>query len=200
MIALAACSGAPASPVPTAPPPTTATQPPAATSAPTQSGGPVIISGAGDIVQTVAQYQGALGGQDNGGKPGTQSSGFRLINWDAVPDELASPNNLPSDFFNDAADPRARGAFFSTPGTGVQVSAKTGNPAGTAPRFGNINPQYANIFKTFSPERLFSPIGSNIVDLTFFVPGSKTPATVRGFGAVYTNVRIQHTSFEYFDL
>jgi hypothetical protein len=55
------------------------------------------------------------------------------------------------------------------------------------------------IFQTFSPERLFSPIDSNIVNLTFAVPGTQTPALVRGFGAVYTNVAIDHTAFEYFD-
>jgi hypothetical protein len=46
---------------------------------------------------------------------------------------------------------------------------------------------------------LFSPIGSNVVDLTFMVPGSTTPAVVRGFGAVYTDVDQDHTAFEYFD-
>jgi hypothetical protein len=45
---------------------------------------------------------------------------------------------------------------------------------------------------------LFSPVGSNTVDLTFFVPGSDTPALVRGFGAVYTDVDQDHTAFEYF--
>jgi len=38
-----------------------------------------------------------------------------------------------------------------------------------------------------------------VVDLTFFVPGTNTPATVRGFGAVYTDVDTDHTAFEYFD-
>jgi hypothetical protein len=47
---------------------------------------------------------------------------------------------------------------------------------------------------------LFSPIGSNIVDLFFFVPGTGTPAVTRGFGAVYTDVDvIENTAFEYFD-
>ena len=157
-----------------------------------------VITAQGDIKSKVDEYK-ALFGQDNVGNPGSQASGFRTITWDSVPDELASPNNLPPDFFNDANAPRARGANLSTPGTGVQASAKPGNPANTAPRFGNLNPQYATLFKTFSPERLFSPVGSNAVDLTFLVPGTKTPAVTRGFGAVYTNVRIQKTDFEFFD-
>ena len=79
------------------------------------------------------------------------------------------------------------------------MSANSKNPTNTPVRFGNINPTYSTTFQTFSPERLFSPIGSNVVDLTFAVPGTKTPAQVRGFGAVYTNVATDHTAFEYFD-
>jgi hypothetical protein len=122
---------------------------------------------------------------------------WNQVTKDGVPDELAAPNFLPSDFFNSPEAPRARGAFFSTPGEGIQVSADSDNPASTAPYFTNINPSYT--FKTFSAERLFSPIGSNVVDLTFFIPGTDTPALVRGFGAVYTDVDTDHTAFEYFD-
>jgi hypothetical protein len=47
---------------------------------------------------------------------------------------------------------------------------------------------------------LFSPIGSNIVDLFFFVPGTDVPAVTRGFGAVYADVDVlENTAFEYFD-
>ncbi len=163
-----------------------------------QSSKPTVIAGAGDIKPVVELYRSLLG-PDNGGAPGSRPSGRREINWDGVPDEFAAPNLLPPDFFNATAAPRARGAVFSTPGAGVQVSARSGNPTGTAVRFGHINRTYAARFKTFSPERLFSPIGSNIVDLTFFVPGTKTRAVVRGFGAVYTDVGLSHTAFEYFD-
>ena len=53
------------------------------------------------------------------------------------------------------------------------------------------------IFKTFSAERLFSPIGSAIVDLTFFVPGTNIPAVVKGFGAVYADAdELNATTFE----
>jgi hypothetical protein len=80
------------------------------------------------------------------------------------------------------------------------VSADSDNPTGTLPRFGNINPQYVDIFQTFSEERLFSPVGgSNLVVITFFVPGTDIPAAVRGFGAVYTDVDTAHTAFKYFD-
>jgi hypothetical protein len=60
-------------------------------------------------------------------------------------------------------------------------------PGGLAGLFNN--PTYGTIFSTFSPLRLFSAIGSNITDVHFFVPGGgNIPATVTGFGAVFTDV------------
>lgn len=148
------------------------------------------------IQATVDQYRVDLGAL-NPNVPGSFPSGRREINWDAVPDSFSAPNDLPGSFFNSNSP---RGAVFSTPGTAVRVSADSSNPTGTPVLFGDINPTYPNIFQTFSPQRLFSPIGSNIVDMTFFVPGSTTPAVSRGFGAVYTDVDIAGTSFEYFDI
>ncbi len=161
---------------------------------------PTVVSASGDIAPVVAAYQALLGDPNNGGTPVARPTGRREINWDGVPDQLAAPNFLPGDFFNATTDPRARGALLSTPGTGLQVSANSNNPTSTPVRFGNINPTYSTLFETFSAERLFSPIDSNIVDLTFAVPGTHTPALVRGFGAVYTNITTDHTAFEYFDI
>ena len=160
---------------------------------------PQIVTGTGDITSVVDQYRGLLGA-DNGGDPGTKGvSGYREINWDSLPDEESAPNFYEPDFFNQPEAPRARGIVLTTPGEGLMVSANANNPSGTLPRFGNINPQYTDIFKAFSEEKLFSPIGSNLVVITFFVPGTNTPASVRGFGAVYTDVDTTHTAFEYFD-
>jgi hypothetical protein len=52
------------------------------------------------------------------------------------------------------------------------------------------NPTYGDIFTAFSPLRLFTPVGSNVTEALFFVPGfnGTFPATVRGFGAVFTDV------------
>jgi hypothetical protein len=159
---------------------------------------PAIVSGAGDIAAVVEQYRNLLG-PNNGGDPGGKPTGRREINWDGVPDDSAAPAFLPGDFFNAASAPRARGAILATPGQGVQVSADKENATGTPVRFGNINPHYPDTFTTFSAERLFSPVGSNVVDLTFRVAGSGTAALTRGFGAVYTDVDQEHTAFEYFD-
>jgi hypothetical protein len=158
-----------------------------------------VVKGAGDIGPVVDRYR-ALLGPDNGGAPGEHSTGRRELNWDAVPDELAAPNALPSDFFNALVEPRARGAVLETPGDHVAVSADADNPTGTPVRFGDINSTYSDEFRTFSPERLFSPVGSNVVNLTFYVPGTDTPAAVRGFGAVYTDVdKKESAAFKYYD-
>ena len=157
------------------------------------------MTAAGDITAAVEDYR-ALLGPDNGGGPGRNGSGRREINRDAVPDDLAARSPLLGDFFNAAEDPRARGAVLKTPGDHVAVSADKSNPDGAAVRFGDVNPSYVDTFRTFSEERLFSPIGSNVVNLTFAVPGTDTPAAVRGFGAVYTDVDGTDTAdFKFFD-
>jgi hypothetical protein len=166
---------------------------------PAKAGGPIVVRAAGNIGAAVDRYRNLLG-PDNGGAPGGLAQGRREINWDSVPDRFAEPNALPGDFFNSPTAPRARGALLTTPGRHVAVSAAPNNPFGAAVRFGDINPTYPALFRTFSPPRLFSPIGSNIVNLYFRVPGTNTPGVVRGFGAVYTNVTIpEKTGFRYYD-
>jgi hypothetical protein len=80
---------------------------------------------------------------------------------------------------------------FSTPGTGVEVSA---NAADGPVRFGNIDPNYPSLFQAFSQQKLFTPINSNIVDVSFFIPGSSDSALTRGFGAVFTDVDLPNTT------
>ena len=148
------------------------------------------------IQAAVDEFRADLGGSNNG-VGGTFGTGRREINWDGVPDSFSSPNSLPANFFN-ANSPR--GVVFSTPSGVVQVSAKTGNPTLTPVRFGNFNPSYPNEFQTFSPERLFSAIGSNVTDIVFFLPGTASQAFVSGFGSVFTDVdSATSTTIQYFD-
>src|SRR5438046_1718244 len=120
------------------------------------------------------------------------------MNRDAVPDAFAAPNPMPANFFNHNSP---RGALFFTLGTGFQISADSNNPTNTAVRFGNINPEFPNLFSVFSPERLFTAIGSNITETLFFIPGTTRSATVKGFGAVFTDVNTDDsTMIEYFDV
>jgi hypothetical protein len=163
---------------------------------------PKVITASSDIAAAIAEYKALLGSTDNGGEPGTQGpDGFREITWDGLSDAEAAPNLYAPDLFNAATAPRARGIVLSTPGTGLMVSADSDNPTNTLPSFGNINPDYTAIFPPFSGERLFSPVGSNIADIRFYVPGTNTKAVVKGFGAVYVDVdRVENTAFEYFDI
>ena len=131
------------------------------------------------IQSAVDQFRAALGGNNNGNTPGPLTTGRREINWDGGGSTATSVGVTPFDVFLNT-----RGNRSTTPGTGF-VQAP---PAGLADVFGN--PSYANIFQAFSPVRLFSPIGSNVTDTTFFVPGTSgaTAATTRGFGVVLSDV------------
>jgi hypothetical protein len=154
---------------------------------------------AASIQAAVDAFRADLGAL-NPNTPGSVGSGRREINWDAVPDALSAPNNLPADFFNANVAPRARGVIFSTPGTGFQVSAKADNPTSTLPDFGNLNPGYPALFAPFSPERLFTALGSTVTDVRFFVPGSSTPALVKGFSAIFSHVTQEGQSkIDFFD-
>ncbi|MEP6779202.1 MAG: PEP-CTERM sorting domain-containing protein [Gemmatimonadaceae bacterium] len=146
------------------------------------------------VQPTVDAFRTALG-SINANVAGSFGSGRREINWDGVPDLLAAPNGLPGNFFNVNSP---RGVVLSTPGTGFQVSANAG---GTTPiNFGNINPIYTTTFTPFSAQRLFTPIGSNITDVSFFVPGSTTVATTSAFGVVFSDVDLAATtSLQFFD-
>jgi hypothetical protein len=146
------------------------------------------------IQYAVNSYRNALGAPNNGSALGSQPSGRREINWDGTPDAKSAPNKLPLDFFNTNVP---RGAVFSTPGVGVQVS---GN-AGVAPiEFDNLDPLASKRFRTFSPQRLFTPLKSTVTNVHFRVPGSTTRATVSGFGAVFTDVdRWGSTKITYYD-
>lgn len=148
------------------------------------------------IQGTVDAFRAALGTL-NPNVAGTFGTGRREINWDGVPDQFAAPNNMPANFFNVNSP---RGAVFTTGGTGFQVSANAVNPTATPVEFGNLNAVYPGSFQTFSPQRLFTALGSNILDVNFFIPGSGVPASVSGFGAVFTDVDLpMSTSLEFFD-
>ena len=138
---------------------------------------------AADIQPAVDNFRSALGA--NNGVGGSFASGRREINWDAVPNGSSAPNLLPGNFFNSNSP---RGLAMSTPGTGLQVSANLAS--GTPVEFGNLGASYPAHLTPFSAERLFTPVGSNIVDVTFFVPGTTTP----GFGAVFTDVQAASTT------
>jgi hypothetical protein len=154
------------------------------------SAAPVVTQATGAnaaaIQGAVDAYRNSLGA-NNGGNPAA-ANGRREINWDGVPDDRSAPSFMPEGQF------RARGALFTTPGLGVQVSGDDDNDGGNPDadpdqvEFTNLNATYATAFAPFSPERLFAPVGSNVTDVEFVVPGSDTPAETNGLGVVFTDV------------
>jgi hypothetical protein len=154
---------------------------------------------AGDITATRDAFRADLGGGTTAGPNGSFGGVRREINWDGVPANFAAPNQLPATFFNVNSP---RGVLFSTPGTGFEVSSSpidNGPGQPVAANFGNIDPSYTNTFAPFSTDRLFTSLGSNITDVTFFVPGTNTPGLTRGFGVVFSDVDLANaTSIQLF--
>jgi hypothetical protein len=141
------------------------------------------------IQATVDQFRTDLGGSNNG-VGGSFQTGRREINWDGVPDAFAEPNDLPVNFFNVNSP---RGIIFNAieDETGAALNkfaVSANNASGTAVRFANVNPTYSTAFQTFSAERLFTVRNAHMMEITFFIPGTKTPATVSGFGMVIADV------------
>ncbi len=141
------------------------------------------------IQSTVDTFRAALGDPNNANNPGPLDSGRREINWDGGGVAITISASPFAGFQN------IRGALLITPGTGF-IQAPLG---GFASEF---NPTYPATFNFFSPARLFSPISSNITDVLFFIPGTNgaIPATVSGFGVVFTDVDLGSSHLDFFDV
>jgi len=158
---------------------------------------PIVFSDSGavaaDIQGEVDAFRAALGNPNNANAPGPLASGRREINWDGGGAVDGSAAVTPFTVFQNT-----RGATFTTPGTGLTQAPVTGGLLS----LDLINPTYATTFATFSPLRLFTPLDSNITDGTFSIPGTNgaVPATISGFGAVFTDVDLAGTTLEFFNL
>jgi hypothetical protein len=142
------------------------------------------------ITPTRDAFRAAVGGGSVAGPNGSFGGLRREINWDGVPDARADPNPFPANFFNVTSP---RGVDLSTPGTGFLVSANSG--LSTPTLFG-----FTNDFQTFSAQRLFTAVNSNITDVTFFVPGTSIAATTTAFGAIFVDAEAAGlTKLEFFD-
>ena len=151
---------------------------------------PTTLSATGNIAATVDEFRALLGDPSNGGTAGEQATGRREISWDgAGANPFNNRNDFPATFFNTNVK---SGAVFTTLGTGFRNDSL---------KFAEVNAEYANEFGTFSPTKIFSPVGSNIMDVLFQVAGQPTPATVTGFGAVFSDVDLAgRTTIELFDV
>jgi Calx-beta domain len=143
-----------------------------------------------EIQATVDAFRADLGAL-NVNVPGSRPAGRREVNWDGVPPAFSDPNAFPADFFNTTSP---RGVLVTSPGTGQLVS-------GTPARFGAIDATYPTAFGTFSPPKVFAPLGATRTDLAFRVPGDgSATATSAGVGIVLTDVdRNGPSALELFD-
>lgn len=139
---------------------------------------------AASIQSSVDAFRNALGIQNNQNAAGPLSSGHREINWDGGGSDATTPPVTPFNTFLNT-----RGGQFTTPGVGLAQGPASGGPQGGLAVLFN-NPTYGTAFTAFSPVRLFTPVGSNITNSFFFIPGTNgnVPATVTGFGAVFTDI------------
>src|SRR4030095_2613675 len=144
------------------------------------------------VTDTVDAFRGALGNPNNGNNPGPLFSGRREINWDGGGPPVIDGTAPVTPF---TVFQNTRGATFTTPGTGLTQAAATGGLLS----LDLINPQYAALFAPFSPNRLFAPIGSNITDGFFSIPGTggTVPAGVRGVGVVFSHGDLAGTSIDF---
>lgn len=166
------------------------------------------LTGAGDPLTAFRSVLGAnLGAAPNA----ANNPGRREINWDAgAPlDGVSDPGLMPGNQFNGLAAPFARGAAFSTPGSGFMLSRRCAQDGQAFPCGGSnillgMGPDAGNnvLLRAFSEERIFTPVGSNVMDVTFAVPGTPgVVASTSAFGAIFLDVETANlTTMEFFGL
>ena len=151
----------------------------------------IVISATGDITQKVNEFRQLVGEPLNTSVG--QSSGRREINWDGVPDQFSS-TSLPQSFFNptEAAAPEALKRGF--------VYGSTGDFRISNNSFSDLEPSNANQFQSFSGAKVFANESAVLWDTKFELAGQSTPASVKAFGVVFSDVDLANNSFlEFFD-
>ena len=149
--------------------------------------GRTVVSVSGNIADAVTAFRNLLGAS-NGATAGEQAAGRREINWDGAGANLRQHRcDFPADFFNTVA-------------RSARSSQRTAAVFGTTRRcFVDINPTYATQFRFFSANKIFAPVGSNLLDVLFQVAGQPTPAVSSGFGIVFSDVDVANaTTIELF--
>jgi hypothetical protein len=144
-----------------------------------------IVSATGNIESAVQEYRDLLGVLSPNAV-GEQAGDRREVNWDAaiVP---TNTDAFPGNFFNVNSP---RGVLFTTDGSGFRVSDNG---------YVDVNQNYAGEFNAFSPKKLFVAQGSTIIDIDFVVAGTNQPASVTGFGSVFSDVGdANSTTIEFF--
>jgi hypothetical protein len=152
-----------------------------------------VVKVAGDSAAKLTEFRALLGDPLN--STPNQTTGRREVNWDGVPATLSNNSNFPPDFFNntDPAGPngRKRGLQYVVNGTLIRADSSD---------FSEIDPSYANQFEAFSRKKLIIPVGTNVSEIVFKVPGTNTDAFVKGFGLVFSDVDDPNSTYvEFFN-
>jgi hypothetical protein len=151
---------------------------------------PRVFSANGNINAAVTEFKNLLGPANS---TTGMTTGRREINWDGVPDSLDG-KRLPNDFFNpvgaNAAESLQRGVVYA--GTSDAMVSQT--------KFAEVNPNASASFSTFSGNKGFAVVNSTEWPVTFERAGQHEPATVQAFGAVFSDVDKENTTFiEFFN-
>lgn len=159
------------------------------------------------IQPTIDAFFNDITGTVDNGTGGSYKTGRREIDLGLIPDNFAEPNIFPGDFFKTTVP---RGALMRSTcrSSLIAVSADVINPTGTPIAFQNIEPTYLNNFVTFNSQRMlamkWSTAGWGTCSsfmITFSIPGTNIPATVKGFGVVYTDTDTgTNTQMRFFDV
>ncbi len=151
---------------------------------------PQVVSASGDINAAINSFRNLLGATLNT-TPG-HTSGRREINWDGVPDTFEH-QKIPVNFFNPiepGSNPALQRGFLYSAQTDARISATN---------FASLEASNATQFAAFSGSKTFSAVSSNLWNVQFAVPGQDAAASVKGFGAVFSDVDIAGSaSMEFF--
>lgn len=146
----------------------------------------VVLSAAGNIETMLNAFRHLVGPVLNT-TPGV-TGGRREINWDGIPNELMG-QKLPVDFFNPVGEQaivsRQRGLGYTDEGS-FMVSAN---------KFAKINAEAATEFAAFSGDKVFANTEASLWGIEFEVAGQRQPASVQGFGAVFSDVDTDQSTF-----
>jgi hypothetical protein len=148
------------------------------------SGGAITASAA------LVNYETAIGGTNNGTKPGDQGGGFRHLNWDTVKVDGSEPGSVvitPHVVEVPATRMSAYGIEF-------EAALAVANDG-----FVSVNPNATGLFPAFSAPNVAAPFNTNAIELDFVTPGSMPPQpqTSSGLGVMFLNVRQPGTTITY---
>jgi hypothetical protein len=154
---------------------------------------PFTGTGASGVGNTLAAFEAATGGADNGTTVGEQSSGFRHLTWDGLT--------------VDGSDPTSR---TIEPGHVVGLGSGRLEPWGIAQAPGvavaNDGFRSANnsvAFTPFTPQSVWAPYNSDTAEFDVVAPAAvgslPVPAQTRGLGIVFLNVTTTDTTIRYYN-